>query len=290
MNGYALVSPVRNEADNLRRLLACVERQTVRPLAWAIVDNGSTDETTTVAAEAAARHSWVTVLSVPGEERALPGAPIVRAFNAGLDAVGGDWELVVKLDADVSFDDDYFERVLAAFAADERLGIASGACYELEEGEWRVTHVTAGHVRGAARTYRHACFAEIAPLVERVGWDGIDELKATVRGWRTSVLPDIPFYHHRSVGARDGGRHRRAAAQGRAAYYMGYRFGYLCVRALFYARKDPARLAMIGAYLQAALRREERHDDAEVRSYLRKHQSVRALPLRVREALGRRSA
>ena len=66
-----------------------------------------------------------------------------------------------------------------------------------------------------------------APLEERMGWDGIDELRAELRGWRTRALRDLPFRHHRPEGARDGARRSAYAAQGRAAHYMGYRPSYL---------------------------------------------------------------
>lgn len=285
---YALVSPVRNEAENLRRLLDCLERQEVLPLRWVIVDNGSTDDTVTVANAASARHPWISVLAVEGEQRAVPGAPIVRAFHAGLEALQASPDIVVKLDADVSFEPDYFSRLASAFEADASLGIASGVCLEQKDGEWVPTYVTGDHVRGATRAYRWACLQDVLPLEERVGWDTIDELKAAVRGWQTRVVADAPFRHHRAVGARDGARHRRATAQGRAAYFIGYRFLYLLARALYQARRDPAHLAMAGAYVAAAIRRDERCEDTEVRAYVRRQQSLRLLPVRAREVLGRR--
>ena len=285
---YALVTPVRNEAENLARLADSIAAQTRLPEAWLIVDNGSTDTTLGVATLLAEEHAWVRVLSVPGEREPKPGAPIVRAFHAGIDALAGPVDVVVKLDADVSFAPDYFELLTGAFAIDPSLGLASGVCYEEENGEWGPTHVTGDHARGATRAYRWACLQDVLPLEVRVGWDTVDELKAGLRGWRTGIVADVHFLHHRAVGARDGARHSRARAQGRAAHYMGYRFLYLLARALYQARRDPAHLAMIGSYLSAALRREERCQDAEVRAYLREQQRLRRLPLRAREALGRR--
>jgi biofilm PGA synthesis N-glycosyltransferase PgaC len=287
-SSYALVTPARDEAENLRRLAASVLEQTIRPAAWVIVDNGSTDETPALVAELGRTHPWITAIEVEGESAARPGAPIVRAFHAGLAALPAQPHVVVKLDADVSLPSDHFEKLLEAFAADPSLGIASGGCYEEEGGGWQERHVTAGHVRGAARAYRWECLRAVLPLEERVGWDGIDELKANVLGWKTGIVPDLPFYHHRSVGERDGSRFARWRAQGQGAHYMGYRFTYLMLRAVHRSVRDPAALAMISAYVAAALRREPRNEDAAVRAYLRKHQSLRRLPLRAREALGKR--
>lgn len=285
---YALVTPARDEAANLRGLGASVLFQTVLPLEWIVVDNGSTDETADVVARLAAGRPWVRFLEVPGDEAARPGAPVVRAFHSGLAALSSVPDVVVKLDADVSFDPDYFERLLTAFAADPRLGIAGGRCDELENGAWRERRVTAGHVRGAVRAYRWECLQDVLPLEEGMGWDGIDGLKANARGWTTEVVPGLAFRHHRAVGERDGARRARWVAQGRGSWAMGYRPGYLAIRTIFRARRDPAALAMLWGYAAAAARRQPRVADPAARAKLRRHQSLRSLPLRAREALGRR--
>jgi glycosyltransferase involved in cell wall biosynthesis len=271
---YAAVTPLRSERENLGRLAASLEAQTVAPTEWVIVDNGSTDGSLEAARELAARLPWVRVIEIEGDPAPRPGAPIVRAFHAGLGALSVRPDVIVKLDADVSLAGDYFERQLAAFAGDPALGIASGACLELEDGEWRPVDVTEGHVRGAVRAYRRECLHDVLPLEEGVGWDGIDGLKASMRGWRTRTVPELAFYHHRPLGHRDGSRTARWKAQGRACWFMGYRPGYLVLRTLHRARQNPHALAMLPSYLGAALRQEPRYADLEVRRYLREKQSL----------------
>jgi glycosyltransferase involved in cell wall biosynthesis len=277
---YALVTPIRDEAANLERLAASIDSQTLLPLAWAIVDNGSTDTTVDVATEFARTRPWVRVTSIPPEEGPpRPGAPIVRAFHAGLRELNADPSVIVKLDADISVDPGHFQHLLNAFAEEPRLGIASGTCLEKRNGNWEPVRVARGHVRGAVRAYRRECLREVLPLEERVGWDGIDELKASVLGWATRMLPDLAFYHHRPLGSRDGAPSARWRSQGEAAYYMGYRFPYLLLRSLHHARRHRAALSMISSYLAAAFRREPRYDDADVRDYLRRKQRLRVLLL-----------
>ena len=283
--GYALVTPVRNEEENLRRLAECVVSQTVAPQAWLIVDNGSSDLTRERAAELAASHDWIHVLEAP-EPVQIRGAPIVRAVLVGLEALEPWPDVVVKLDADVSFEPDHFERLLARFAAEPRLGIASSLCLEQEAGQWRPTYSTRSHARGAVRAYRRACLADVMPLEQRLGWDGIDELKAAVCGWRTATIHDIVFFHHRKAGEREGA-YARWRRQGETAHYMGYRPSYLVLRALYRAWREPSALAMVPGYLGAVLSRSPRYADAEVRAWLRQEQSLRRLRKRAREALGR---
>lgn len=293
---YALVTPARNEAANLPRLAACVLEQRALPAAWIIVDDDSSDRTPAAARNLLEGHTWARVVQSPlsggaGGSLALgrhTGRDVV-AFTHGVSELGSLPDVVVKLDADVSFGADYFERLVAALARDSSLGIASGSCYELTSGNWEQTHVTGDHVRGATRAYRRECLLAVLPLEEHIGWDGIDEIKAHLAGWRTATLTEIPFYHHRKVGERDGARRRGWAVQGRAAHYMGYRFSYLVARAVYQAQREPSALAMLPAYLGATARREPRCGDAAVRTYVRDVQRIRALPLRAREARGLRS-
>jgi hypothetical protein len=195
----------------------------------------------------------------------------VIAFNAGIEALEGPADLVLKLDADVSVEPDYFERLLETFAAEPKLGIAGGVCLELEDGRWMPQHVTAGHVRGAVRAYRWECFQAVTPLVERLGWDGIDEVKARTLGWETRSLPGLEFRHHRRLGSRDG-RRRAWAGQGEAAFYMGYRPSYLLLRTLLHMRRDRAAAFMTFGFARSWLRREPRHADADVVRRLRAEQ------------------
>jgi glycosyltransferase involved in cell wall biosynthesis len=280
---YDVVTPARDELENLRRLADSLAAQTVRPSRWVVVDNGSSDGTREEAERFAGEHPWVLVVDAPGDAAARPGAPIVRAFHAGLAALGDLADVVVKVDADVSFPADYFERLLADFAAEPRLGIAGGVCWEREDGAWKPTQVTGEHVRGAARAYRRECLEQLLPLPEETGWDTVDELQASVAGWQTRLLTQLRFDHYRAVGARDGSRTARWVAKGRASHYLGYRPAYLAVRAVHNARTDPAALAMIAGYVEAWARRRPVHPDPQARRLLRSRQRLRDLPARVRE-------
>jgi glycosyltransferase involved in cell wall biosynthesis len=283
---YGVVTPARNEAPNLRRLAACLAEQTLLPELWVIVDDGSSDTTASVAAELAAEWPWIDVVRLVSSGPTERGGPVVRAFEAGVERLDPLPDVVVKLDADLTLDPTYFERLVAAFADDARLGIASGICLEERDGAWRPLHGTRSHVWGAARAYRRGCLTDVRPLVERQGWDEIDALRAQVRGWRVGTIPELSFRHHRPEGERDGGS-RRWADQGDTAHYMGYRFSYLLLRTLFNLRDDRAAIAMPWGFLRATLERRSTLDDPDVRALLRREQRVRALPVRLREALGR---
>jgi glycosyltransferase involved in cell wall biosynthesis len=286
---YSVVTPARDEAENLQRLAASLVEQTLCPTAWVVVDDGSSDGTHELARTLEFDHPWVRAIAAPRRDERASGRLLGRevvAFMAGVEALPERTDVIVKVDADVSLGPRYFERLLACFEADPALGIASGLAYELEHGEWRPQPTTGAHARGAARAYRRACLDDVLPLEEHIGWDGVDELKAAARGWRTGTIRDLAFYHHRPMASRDG-RVRGWMVQGRAAHYLGYRPSYVLLRALHRARRDPAALAMAGSYAAAHLRGDPTCRDPRVRSELRRLQRWRELPARLREASGR---
>lgn len=283
---YAVITPARDEAEHLAGLAASLANQTRRPVRWIIVENGSADATLETARRLADELPWLQVVVAQTFSTAPRGAPVVHAFHAGLEALDVPVDVVVKLDADITVAEDYFERLLGAFDDDPELGLASGTCYDRYGSSSQERHVTADHVWGAARAYRWACLQDVLPLEECMGWDGIDVVKARTYGWRTATLRELPFYHHRREGERDGSRWAAWTAQGRAARHMHYRPTYLCLRTAHRLVREPAALAMPWGYLSAAVRREPRCADAAVVAKVRDGQRLRQLPIRVREALG----
>ena len=144
--------------------------------------------------------------------------------------------------------------------------------------------MTGSTVWGATRAYRWECLEAVRPLEPRLGWDGIDELRAHSRRWRTRTLRDLPFLHYRAEGSRER-RWRAYAAQGATAHFMGYRPSYLALRSLHHARRHPTALAMLMSYLVRAAGRRPQLDDYEARAYLRRRQALRRITRR-HEALG----
>jgi hypothetical protein len=275
---YAIVTPARNERENLERLAESVLAQTHRPTWWIIVDDGSDDGMDVVAQRLAAEHAFIRLERTnEGSDRLQDGRRQGRdllAFRLGVNRLPDPVDIFVKVDADTSFDAAYFATLMQRFGEEPDLGIAGGTCYELEDGVWERVKVNAAHPRGASRAYRWALLDDVMALEPTLGWDGVDEVLAELRGFHTKGFTDIGFRHHRRVGEREG-RLRAGSALGRQAWYMGYRPSYLVLRAAYRARRNPASMAMIYGYAAAAAGGDPRCPHPSVVDRMRDRQRLR---------------
>ena len=277
---YGIVTPARNERDNLKRLADSIIAQDHRPASWIIVDDSSDDGMDAVARGLALDNDWIFVTGTgetaddlaKGRRRGRD----LLAFRKGLSVLPAPVDVFVKVDADTSFDRDYFARLLAHFELQPDLGIAGGSCYELVDGAWQRIKVSGSHPRGASRAYRWALLDDVFALEPELGWDGVDEVMAELRGYRTAGILDLGFRHHRKVGERDG-RLRAGTALGRQAWYMGYRPSYLILRALYRASENAAALAMVCGYGWAAIRNAPQCPNPTITNRVREHQRLRVV-------------
>jgi glycosyltransferase involved in cell wall biosynthesis len=277
---YAIVTPARNERENLQRLAGSVIAQDHLPEWWVVVDDASDDGMDAIARDLAREHDWILVRHT-GENTGDLASGRRRgrdllAFRHGVEALPAPVDVFVKVDADTSFEPDYFARLMERFAEQPDLGIAGGCCYEVVDGEWTRIKVSGSHPRGASRAYRWALRGDVFALEPEMGWDGVDEVMAELHGYRTAGFTDFGFRHHRKVGERDG-RLRAGSLLGRQAWYMGYRPTYLMLRALYRARDNAASFAMMWGYASAAASGAPQCPDPLVIERVREGQRLRSV-------------
>jgi len=189
----------------------------------------------------------------------------------------------VKLDADLSFAPDYFERLLRKFEEDPSLGVGGGMLYQARPHGLVLERAPLWHVRGATKVYRQECFSQIGGVEECLGWDTIDELRAEMNGWGTRSFEDVTAVHHRPTSSV-GGLVRGTARLGRGSYYLGSDPVFMVARSVRRMLHPPyviGGLAMFAGYCDAWLRGSSRYEDEELMSYLRGQQR-RRLTLRKR--------
>lgn len=274
---YVVISPARNEAEHIGDTIACMRRQTAEPVAWYIVDDGSTDETASIVREASLHTPWIHLLSREDRGYRVSGGD-VQSFEFAYERLGDiEWDFLVKLDSDLRFSDNYFSSCFFAFDEDESLGIAGGTIYNLVEDVRIPEEHPTFHVRGATKIYRRECWNDIGGLAKTPAWDTIDEVTANMHGWTTRTLPDVPIDHLRSTGDA-AGQWSNWVKNGKAAYLAGYHPLFLAARALRHAARPPYLVSTTGllwGYARAVVKREPKDLDPEVMAYVRDQQMRR---------------
>ena len=280
-----VVSPVRDEAKNIRRVASALAAQTRPPDTWLVIDDDSSDGTSEILGELAAEIPFLQMATRTKSTDAAPDrlamAAEASAFNEALSLVSRtEYTHVSKLDGDIELPREYFERLLAEFETDPELGLAGGVLLERSGDSWVLDSFPYDyHVRGALKCYSLACFEAIGGIHERLGWDTIDEVYARMSGFRTRSLPELVGRHHRPLASADGVL-RGKARYGRTYYVLHFPPAWVALRALKTGLESPRGLSglwFFAGYLHAAFTRASRVDDPAYRRWIRRELATRAV-------------
>ena len=263
MLSYVLVTAARNEERFIERTLTSVVSQTVRPLWWVIVDDGSTDRTAAIVQQYADRYPWIQLIRrSSGNERSF--ASKVLAFNEGYARLGSiAHDVIGNLDADISFESDYFAFLLGCFEADLELGVAGTVFAEEGYESSRDSFEGQAHVAGGCQLFRRQCFQEIGGFTPNRsgGVDWVAVTTARMKGWKTRAFRQKSFFHHRTMGTADKDTMSAMFFSGRRDYRLGKHPLSQLLRVVYRMTKKPVvvgGLALMSGYAWAIMRRESR--------------------------------
>jgi glycosyltransferase involved in cell wall biosynthesis len=275
---YVLITPARNEAQFIERTIESVVGQTIRPAKWIIVSDGSTDGTDDVVGGYAARHRWIELVRMPErEDRHFAGK--VHAFNAGRARLEGlTYDVIGSLDADISFDEDYFAFLLQKLADDPALGLVGTPFKGQSTYDYRF--VSTEHVSGACQLFRRECFEEIGGYVpmKAGGVDHVAVLTARMKGWKTRTFTEKACLHHRELGAARYGALRARLRDGALDHALGGHPVWELCRTAYQMTKRPfvlGGLLLLAGYVWGTVRRMQRPVSRELVEFRRREQMRR---------------
>jgi len=203
---YALVTAAYNEEAYIETTIQSVIAQTMRPLRWTIVSDGSTDRTDAIVQSYTARHPFIQLMQVR-DRHTRNFAAQVHAINLGCSHLrSGDYRFIGNVDADVSFEPTYYSRLLAKFDEDPQLGLAGGFICEEKDGKFKSRRTNSVRsVAHAVQMFRRECFESVGGYVAlKYGSpDWHAEVVARMHGWRVEAFPQLQVFHHRPTGSAD---------------------------------------------------------------------------------------
>jgi len=277
---YVAVTPARNEAQFIELTMKSMIAQTMLPLKWVIVSDGSTDGTDDIVKKYAAQYSWIELVRTPERaERHFAGK--VHAFNAGYAKVRDvEYDVIVSLDADISFESDYFEFLLGKLSADVGLGLVGTPFRELSGETYDYRFVNIEHVSGACQVFRRECFEAIGGYMPVKGGsiDHIAVITARMKGWKTRTFTDKFCGHHREMGTAQRSVLMSRFKLGVKDYTVGNHPLWEVFRTIYQMKASPVAvggLALGTGYFWAWVRGAERPVSKELVKFHRREQMQR---------------
>jgi hypothetical protein len=276
-SNYVLITPARNEEDYIEKTIQSVISQTVLPMKWIIVSDGSTDKTDDIVGRYLEKYPFIDLLRRKGDPRRNFGSQ-VHAINAGYEKLQGlEYDFIGNLDADVSFPPDYYETLLKRFSARPRLGLGGGCIYEEQKGQFKSRGGNrTSSVPHAIQLFRRCCFEEIGGYVplKYGGPDWHAEVMARLKGWEVESFVDLPVNHHKPTLTAEG-KLKGGFRQGRMDYSLGSNPFFEVIKCLVRVRLKPYGLysvCRLAGFVWGYVIREERPVSAEFMKFLREEQ------------------
>jgi glycosyltransferase involved in cell wall biosynthesis len=274
---YVLVTAAYNEERHIADTLRSVSNQSLKPQRWVIVSDGSTDQTDEIARDWASRHPFIEIIRVEKSEE-HDFATKVRALRRGFERLADiEYEFIGVLDADLSFEPNYFERVMEHFCNEPRLGIAGGDIEQLVDGTVVPRLKDLNSVAGAVQLMRRECFEQTGglPALKHGGEDAAIEIAARMHGWETRTFPELKVVHFGLVGAAAGGLIKARINLGRRNFNLGYHPLFQLARSTYRVQERPyllGGLAELVGFVVGKARDHEPSVDRDVVRYLRREQ------------------
>jgi hypothetical protein len=195
------------------------------------VNDGSTDDTFSVAENLEVPFPKL-VINREKKGSLITGAAFAawwHGVESGLAFVP-DVKYVMKLDADVSLEANYFE-ILFSDLSDKDLGVVGGVIQGVQKEQKT-------YVPGPVKMYTRSGLSKVRELPIATGFDVMDEILCRSVGLRIEVVSGAKFSMNRQIGHSQGLLHGRFR-NGVVCRWIGYDKGYFALHVTRYIFRKP---------------------------------------------------
>ncbi len=274
---YILITAAHNEEAYIEKTIKSVISQTVTPKKWVILSDGSTDKTDEIVLRYCKEYNWIDFVRLP-EHRERNFAAKALCFNAGFQRVRNmKFDIVGNIDADISFDEDFFEFLLGKFSMHTNLGVAGAPFVEQSFRSYHHSYTDFNHVSGACQLFRRGCLEELGGYlpIEEGGIDWIAVTTARMNGWLTRTFMEKTYFHHRKIGTGNNSAVVACFKHGMKDHFLGGHPLWEIIRAIHRLKSRPfivGGIALFLGYFWAMIKRVDVKLPKELRRFHRNEQ------------------
>lgn len=272
---FILITPAKNEEKNLGLCIQSIVSQTITPIIWVIVDDGSVDKTYEIIQDAKNKNLWIECIQLKDAGRDLT-IHISKVIKAGLDFAisqckqhNKKYNYIAFIDADMIVPDkNFLKKLIIKFEVDNKLGIASGVIQILDNSnnlsdEYRRYDT----VSGGEMMCRREIFDDFAfPLSH--AWESVLRVVAIQKGWKEKRFKDLKIIHTRKAATAEGLK-KGYYLKGTAAYYLNTNPLLVLVKGFRYCfiRPHYIGIAYLSGYFSSLIKRKEQINDELIKKY-----------------------
>lgn len=277
MNNYLLITPMKNEENTIERVIHSVKSQTVRPVLWIIVNDGSTDRSREIVENLIVNEDWIK-LDNKTVNISYNWLGYSNVINEGLLFYSQlDKELIktisfiALLDSDITLENNYFELCINELNQYPELAVISGDIYIEKNNKWVIENKS-NNPRGGARIYKSFVLDKIGGFPKTPSPDRMSDIKIQNRGYKIKKISTAKAYQHRETFSRDN-KLKGYYLQGKGRYILHYSLLHIILISTQLVFRFPFLMCGISffwGYLHSFINKEKRIDDKEIIDYSKK--------------------
>lgn len=273
---YLLITPAKNEEKSIGECIKSVALQSVTPILWVIVDDGSTDKTSKIIQNAGKKYRWIQYIRLNESNRDLT-IHVSEVYKTGFDfsinycrKYGLKYNYIGFLDADMILsDNDFFKRLMIEFEKDKMLGIASGEIQSPNaKGKLQSEKRRKDTISGGEMICRRECLEEIDQFPLSYAWESVLRVKALLKGWSVKRFNEIKVTQTRQTGSAEG-MIKGYLIKGRSKYYLNSNPLVVFAKAIKYILSKPhlKGFSYLYGYFSSLIEKRDQINDVEIRNY-----------------------